>query len=148
MTPPTSQSPAPEILLVEDNPQDAELTMRALRSHNAAVRLKWAHNGAEALELLLAPGAEAVSRIVLLDLKMPLIDGHEVLKQLKENSRTHSIPVVILTSSGEQGDIERAYRAGANSYVVKPVGFERFRETIAGVGAYWLDLNQPPPPGT
>lgn len=145
MTSSRLQNPVQEIVLVEDNPQDAELTMRALRSHNAATRLKWAQNGAEALEMLLAPNAEAVSCIVLLDLKMPMVDGHEVLRRLKGNPRTRSIPVVVLTSSGEEGDVARAYEEGANSYVVKPVGFERFREMIADLCGYWLEVNQPAP---
>ncbi len=144
---PTPASLECEIILVEDNPHDAELTMRVLRSGNAALRLAWVRDGVEALELLLGAGngAGRASRIVLLDLKLPRLDGHEVLKRLKADPRTRSIPVIVLTSSGERSDLVRAYGEGANSYVVKPVGFERFRETVGNIGAYWIGVNQPVP---
>lgn len=143
MTVPDQKLAGQDILLVEDNPQDAELTMRALRSRGAIVRLVWARDGAEALDMLFAPGSSgAPPRFVLLDLKLPKVDGHEVLKRLKHDPRTRSVPVVILSSSGERSDVMRAYDEGANSYVVKPVGYEQFRDTIADLGAYWLGINQ------
>jgi two-component system, response regulator len=145
----TGAAAADDIVLVEDNPQDAELAMRALRSSGAAPRLRWVRDGAEAMELLVGTDGD-LPRLVLLDLKIPKLDGHEVLAQLRRDARTRLLPVVILSSSGEWRDIRRAYEAGANSYVVKPVGYERFRDTLAALGDYWLGINQPLPaaPGT
>lgn len=139
-----------EILLVEDNPRDADLTMRALKKHHLVNHLVWVKDGAEALELIFGPaqdpsaGLAQVPRLVLLDLKMPRVDGHEVLKRLKQDPRARNIPVVVLTSSREEADVERSYSGGANSYIVKPVDFGAFSEAIRQLGLYWLLLNQPP----
>jgi len=136
-----------EILLVEDNPQDAELALRALRHAKIANHITLARDGAEALEILFGDSAEgirAAPKVVLLDLKLPKIDGLEVLKQIKTDPRTKLIPVVVLTSSREQNDIVESYRLGVNSYIVKPVDFERFADAVQKAGLYWLLLNQPP----
>lgn len=132
-----------EILLVEDNPSDAELTLRALKQRNLANRVHVCRDGAEAMEFFDA-GAGLVPKVVLLDLKLPKVDGLEVLRRLKGDNRTKSIPIVILTSSREEPDIERAYELGANSYIVKPVDFEAFARAVSDVGLYWLLLNHPP----
>lgn len=134
-----------EILLVEDNAQDAELTMRALKQRNLANRVHLCRDGAEALDFLAdASSVGAAPKVVLLDLKLPKVDGLEVLQRLKSNGRTKGIPVVVLTSSREEPDIEKAYALGANSYIVKPVDFEAFARAVADVGLYWLLLNHPP----
>lgn len=139
-----------EILLVEDNPDDVELTLRALKKVNLANKVFVASDGAEALEFLLATGAYAnreVSnspRVVLLDLKLPKIDGLEVLRRIKSDKRTTVIPVVILTSSKEERDIVEGYKLGVNSYIVKPVEFEKFVRAVSDLGMYWMLLNQPP----
>ena len=139
-----------EILLVEDNPSDAELTLRALKQRNLANQVFVCHDGAEALEFFFGEGPNAlreigvVPKVILLDLKLPKVDGLEVLRRLKEEARTKSIPVVVLTSSREEPDIARAYRLGANSYIVKPVDFEAFARAVSDVGLYWLLLNHPP----
>ena len=139
-----------DILLVEDNPQDAELTLRVLRKRNLANRLTWVKDGAEALEHIFGlsgdPAAALVSspQLILLDLKLPKVDGHDVLRRLKTDVRTHTIPVVILTSSREESDVEQSYNLGVNSYIVKPVGFEAFVETVTQVSLYWLLLNHSP----
>lgn len=138
---------ATEILLVEDNPQDAELALRALRQGKVANHITVARDGAEALELLFgdsADGARAAPKVVLLDLKLPRVDGLDVLRRIKSDSRTKLIPVVVLTSSREQNDIVESYRLGVNSYIVKPVDFERFADAVQKAGMYWLLLNQPP----
>lgn len=132
-----------EILLVEDNPSDAELTLRALKQRNLANQVRLCRDGAEALQFF-ADGDGQVPKVVLLDLKLPKIDGLEVLKQLKSDVRTRSIPIVVLTSSREEPDIERAYALGANSYIVKPVDFEAFARAVSDVGLYWLLLNHAP----
>jgi len=132
-----------EILLVEDNPNDAELTLRALKQRNLANRVFLCKDGAEALDFF-ENGASPVPKVVLLDLKLPKVDGLEVLQRLKHNPRTKSIPIVVLTSSREEPDIEKAYELGANSYIVKPVDFEAFARAVADVGLYWLLLNHPP----
>ena len=132
-----------EILLVEDNANDAELTLRALKQRNLANRVHLCRDGAEAMDFF-ASHASPVPKVVLLDLKLPKIDGLEVLERLKADSRTKSIPIVVLTSSREEPDIERAYELGANSYIVKPVDFEAFARAVADVGLYWLLLNHPP----
>ncbi|HYU08037.1 MAG TPA: response regulator [Gemmatimonadales bacterium] len=132
-----------EILLVEDNPNDAELTLRALKQRNLANQVFVCRDGAEALDFF-ATGSSPVPKVVLLDLKLPKVDGLEVLRRLKGEARTKSIPVVVLTSSGEEPDIEKAYELGANSYIVKPVDFEAFARAVSDVGLYWLLLNHPP----
>lgn len=138
-----------EILLVEDNPVDAELTTRELMKHNLK-NLFHVKNGREALDYIFATGKyEGVSnvnsppKLVLLDLQMPKINGIEVLRQLKADPRTRSIPVVVLTSSKESPDIQKCYDIGANSYIVKPVNFETFADAIKNLGFYWFSLNQP-----
>jgi len=139
-----------EILLVEDNPRDAEMAMRALKKNNLTNRLVWVKDGAAAIEHIFGrPGApDGVSgarpKLVLLDLKLPKVDGLEVLARLKRDPRTRNIPVVVLTSSREETDIVRSYQAGVNSYIVKPVNFEKFTEAVNLLGMYWLLLNQPP----
>ena len=139
-----------EILLVEDNPQDLELTQRALRKANLANYIHIARDGAEALEFLFCEGPhaarkiEATPKVILLDLKLPKIDGLEVLKRIKADPRTSAIPVVMLTSSKEQNDVVESYQLGVNSYIVKPVDFERFAAAVQEIGMYWLLLNQPP----
>ncbi len=139
-----------DILLVEDNPNDVELTLRALKKHKLANRIFVAEDGAEALDILFARGKYAnrekcvLPKVVLLDLKLPKVSGLEVLKEIKTNPRTKKIPVVIVTSSREDPDIKEAYALGANSYVVKPVDFEQFFEAMNNLGLYWLLVNQPP----
>ena len=139
-----------EILLVEDNKDDVELTLHALRKENLANHIHVARDGEEALEFLFCSGPfaersfERPPRLVLLDLKLPKVDGMEVLKRLKSDSRTRTIPVVILTSSKEERDLVQGYGLGANSYIQKPVDFEQFRETVKSVGLYWLLINQAP----
>ncbi|MFT3676110.1 MAG: response regulator [Chitinophagaceae bacterium] len=140
-----------EVLLVEDNVADAELTIRELRKHNMANHLVHVKNGEEALEFIFARGKYASTRevqytpkMVLLDIQMPKVNGIEVLQQIKDDPRTRSLPVVILTSSKENPDIQRCYDLGANSYIVKPVNFESFAQAIKNLGFYWLLLNQPP----
>ena|SRR5437870_381792 len=139
-----------EILLVKDNMDDAELAILALRKRNIANSLIHLENGAEALDFLFAKGKYAgrnisnKPKIILLDLKMPKVDGLEVLKEVKAHEETKSIPVIILTSSKENPDIERAYLLGANSYMVKPVEFDNFTQAVAEIGMYWLQYNHPP----
>ena len=139
-----------DILLVEDNPRDAELTIRALKKRNLANNVVWVKDGEEALAYLFgantgAPPAHThTPKVILLDLKLPKVDGREVLRRLKGDVRTRVIPVVVLTSSREEQDIVESYRLGVNSFIVKPVEFENFSETVAQLGMYWLLLNQPP----
>ena len=138
-----------DILLVEDNPTDAELTMRALRKGNLANHITWVKDGAEALEFIFRSGAYAGRpdqnpRLILLDLKLPKVDGIEVLKRLKADDRTRAIPVVMVTSSQEGRDITESYKLGVNSYIVKPVEFEQFSETVAKAGFYWMLVNRTP----
>jgi two-component system response regulator len=139
-----------EILLVEDNPDDVELTLHALRKEKLANSIHVARDGEEAIEFLFCNGNyadrsfERPPRLVLLDLKLPKVDGMEVLKRLKADPRTKPIPVVILTSSKEERDLINGYGFGANSYIQKPVDFEQFRDTIKNVGLYWLVINQFP----
>ena len=139
-----------EILLVEDNPHDAELTIRALKKRNLANKLVHVADGQEALDFLFANGAHAgrdVSdqpKVVLLDLKLPKVDGIEVLRQLRADARTRLLPVVVLTSSREDRDVVESYQLGANSYIVKPVEFENFSEAVSKLGLYWLLMNEPP----
>jgi len=139
-----------EILLVEDNTNDAELTIRALHKKNIANSIIHLKDGASALDFLFGKGEfkdrniNNKPKIILLDLKMPKVDGIEVLRKIKSDDFTKRIPVVVLTSSRENPDIERAYSLGANSYIVKPVDFEGFSKAITELGFYWLLLNQPP----
>jgi len=141
---------AVDILLVEDNPQDAELTVRALKKHNLANRLFTVEDGVEALDFIFCRGKYATRdnghspKVVLLDLKLPKVSGLEVLRALKQDERTRFIPVVIVTSSREDPDIKTAYGLGANSYVVKPVDFDAFAQAVSSLGMYWLLVNQPP----
>jgi two-component system response regulator len=139
-----------EILLVEDNPRDAELIIRALTKRNLANHLFHVEDGSEALDFLFNRGKYeghinlALPKIVLLDLKLPKVNGLEVLREIKNHETTRSIPVVIVTSSAEDPDIKLAYELGANSYVVKPVNFEAFTEVMSNLGLYWLLINQHP----
>jgi two-component system response regulator len=135
------------IVLIEDNPDDVELTLRAFRQHNLRNEIVVARDGAEANELLFSEqAAEApVPALVLLDLKLPKLNGLEVLQALRDNPRTALVPVVILTSSVEEEDVVSAYELGANSYIRKPVDFTEFVEAIQQLGMYWLLINQPPP---
>lgn len=144
-------SPKPmEILLVEDNPNDEELTLYALKKNNIANHIQVVHDGAEALEYLFCTGAYAHRRIddapkvILLDLKLPKVDGLEVLERIKADERTRTLPVVVLTSSQEERDIVESYQLGVNSYIVKPVDFEQFVEAVRQLGLYWMLLNQTP----
>ncbi|MES1224379.1 MAG: response regulator [Bacteroidota bacterium] len=140
-----------EVLLVDDNNLDAELTIRELRKHNMANSLYRVKNGRQALDFIFAVGDYADSRnvllppkIVLLDIQMPKVNGIEVLSKIKSDPRTKPIPVIILTSSRENPDIQKCYALGANSYIVKPVNFESFADAIRNLGFYWLLLNEPP----
>lgn len=139
-----------EILLVEDNPRDVELTLRSLKKANLANRIHVARDGEEALDFIFGEGSHAgrkvedAPRLILLDLKLPKIDGLEVLQRIKSDSRTKLIPTVVLTSSKEQVDVVESYRLGVSSYIVKPVNFERFAAAVQELGMYWLVLNQPP----
>jgi two-component system response regulator len=139
-----------EIVLVEDNPNDAELAMRALKEYNLANKLMWLKDGVEALDFIFAQGQyadrsiEDVPKVVLLDLKLPRVDGLEVLEKVKSDTRTKSIPVVVLTSSSEERDIIASYNLGVNSYVIKPVDFDKFVDAAKEIGLYWMLLNKPP----
>jgi len=139
-----------EILLVEDNPRDAEMAMRELRKRNLANKLVWVKDGAEALDFIFGPKAQRGAKLsghpqaILLDLKLPKVDGLEVLRRLKSDSAAKTIPVVMLTSSREEQDIVRSYELGVNSYIVKPVNFDKFSAAVAQLGFYWLLLNEPP----
>jgi len=143
-----------EILLVEDDPRDVRLTMRELQATSTRTRVEVARDGAEALDFLLCQGdysqrsLDRPPKLVLLDLKLPKVDGLQVLREIKSNPSTQAIPVVVLTSSKEERDMVESYRLGVNSYIQKPVDFEKFRETIRTMGLYWLGMNQPPPPKT
>jgi CheY-like chemotaxis protein len=138
-----------EILLVEDNPTDAELCIRALKKSNLANKLVWVKDGAEALDFLFATGAYSSRsvncglKVVLLDLRLPKVDGMEVLRRVKEDERTKAIPVVVLTSSKEDRDVAESYQLGVNSYISKPVEFDAFARTINELGLYWLVVNRP-----
>ena len=139
-----------EVLLVEDNLSDAEMTIRALKKNNLANRLLHVKDGAEALNFLFSEGAyigrplETTLKVILLDLKIPKVSGKEVLTKIKSNELTRKIPVVVLTSSREDPDIKECYRLGANGYVVKPLEFDDFHRAISELGLYWLIVNEPP----
>jgi two-component system, response regulator len=132
------------ILLVEDRPHDVRLTKRAFAKCNIGNEIAVARDGQEALDMLLGDEDAALPAVVLLDLKLPKIDGIEVLKRIRANERTQMLPVVILTSSKQQEDVAASYRNGANSYIRKPVDFQQFVEAAAQLGLYWLVLNEPP----
>lgn len=138
-----------DVLLVEDNPADAELAMRALRKGKLANNIIWVKDGAEALEFIFRTGAyagrpERNPKLILLDIKLPKVDGIEVLKRVKADERTRVIPVVMVTSSAEGRDIAESYKLGVNSYIVKPVEFDAFSETVAKAGFYWMLVNKTP----
>ena len=137
------------ILLVEDNPDDIELTLKAFEKHNLANDIIVARDGEEALDILFHRDKESAGEqtpdLILLDLKLPKVDGMEVLRQVKNNSGTKFIPVIILTSSKEEKDLVESYRLGVNSYIQKPVNFEKFAEVVKQVGLYWLLINELPP---
>ena len=139
-----------QILLVEDDPNDVELTLHALKKHNLGNRVEVVRDGAEALEFIFCSGAyahrsvENGPKVILLDLKLPKVDGLEVLRRVKSDPRTQLIPVVVLTSSREERDIVESYKLGVNSYIVKPVNFEQFTESVRQLGLYWVLLNEPP----
>jgi two-component system, response regulator len=139
-----------DILLVEDREEDAELTIMALKNYRLANNIKWVKDGQDALDFLFGKGqyeAEETPnrpKIILLDLKMPKVDGIEVLREVRNNPATKTIPVIILTTSREEKDVVDAYNLHANSYIVKPVGFDKFTESVKEIGIYWLLLNEPP----
>lgn len=135
------------ILLVEDNPDDADLTLRALKKNNIANPILTAQDGAQALELLHGKGERGLPALVLLDIKLPKIDGLEVLRRIRADARTARTPVVILTTSTEKEDLITGYNNGANSYIRKPVDYKQFAEAVKQLGLYWLVLNEPPPEG-
>lgn len=139
-----------EILLVEDNPNDAELAIRALKKHNLANKVYVVKDGVEALDFIFGTGTYShrdvndKPKVVFLDLKLPKVDGLDVLKKIKSDERTKTIPVVVLTSSTEERDIIESYQLGVNSYIVKPIDFDKFVDAVSELGLYWLLLNQPP----
>jgi two-component system, response regulator len=139
-----------EILIVEDNPNDYELTARALKKINLANKTYWIQDGAEALEFIFCTGKYAKRsmengpRMILLDLKLPKVDGIQVLEKIKSEPSTRKIPVVMLTSSQEENDIVESYKLGVNSYIVKPVDFQKFIETVSNAGFYWMLINKTP----
>lgn len=139
-----------EILLVEDNPHDVELTLRALKRHNLANHVHVVKDGAEALDYIFTRGiyknrnANENPNVILLDLKLPKVDGLEVLRQVKSDERTKTIPVVVLTSSREEQDMIESYKLGVNSYIVKPVDFDKFLDAVGELGLYWMLLNEQP----
>lgn len=145
---------AVEILLVEDNPNDVKLALHAFKSNNIANKVQVVRDGAEALEFIFCTDRyahrtiENGPKVILLDLKLPLVDGLEVLRQIKADPRTQAIPVVVMTSSKEESDVVESYKIGVNSYIVKPIDFEQFTEVVRQLGFYWLLLNQLPPSKT
>jgi len=147
-------SAAIEILLVEDNPNDLELTLHALEKNNLANRIHAARDGEEALDFMFCRGVygnrsfESPPKVVLLDLKLPKVDGLEVLRAIKGDTRTKAVPVVVMTSSSQQRDLVESYQLGVNSYIQKPINFNEFREVLQRLGYYWLVINKPPPSGT
>ena len=149
MNNPTAVEPV-DLLLIEDQPSDAELALRALRDLNLGKHVRLVEDGAEALDFVFGRDAyadrsvEDAPRLILLDLKLPKVSGHEVLRTLKSDERTKHIPIIVLSSSGEDSDVERCYELGVNSYVVKPVDFGHFTETVQRIGTYWLKTNERP----
>lgn len=147
---PAENNSESEVLLVEDNPSDAELTIRALKDKNFANSLYWVKDGEEALEYIFCTGRYSgrdiniPPKVILLDLKLPKVNGLEVLAKIKTDERTKTIPVVVVTSSQENSDLEACYALGVNSYIVKPVDFEHFVAALSTVGLYWLAINKPP----
>jgi CheY-like chemotaxis protein len=141
-----------QILLVDDNPNDVELTLHALREENVGNTFQVARDGEEALDFLFCRGEFArrgfdrLPRLVLLDLKLPKVDGLEVLAAVKGDPRTHAIPIVVLTSSREECDLVESYKLGVNAYIQKPVDFDSFHQAVKQLGLFWLLINQPPPP--
>ncbi len=141
---------AVEVLLVEDNPQHVELTLRALQKHRLANNVLVAKDGAEALEFIFGTGAyadrqiENSPKVILLDLKLPKVDGLEVLRRIKSDERTKTIPVVVLTTAEREQDIVESYKLGVNSYIVKPLNFDNFAQAVSELGLYWMLLNKPP----
>lgn len=133
-----------EILLIEDNPDDAGLTIRALKKHNLANHLLHLQDGEEALNFIFGQKMASIPKVILLDLKMPKVDGIEVLRKIKADEQTKIIPVVVLTSSKEEKDIVESYKLGVNAYIVKPVDFDKFVKAVSEIGFFWLLLNQPP----
>ncbi len=139
-----------EILLIEDNPSDVKLTLKALQKHSLANKVTVLKDGAAALDFIFAQGMysdrnfKEVPKVIFLDLKLPLVDGIEVLRKIKSEDLTKKIPVVVLTSSKESRDIEECYKLGVNSYVVKPLDFEKFLEAVSNIGLYWVLMNEPP----
>ena len=139
-----------EVLLVEDNPDDVELTLHAFRKHQISNRIHVVRDGVEALEFLFGSaekepgGTDGAPRLILLDVKLPRMGGLEVLRHIKADKRTKAIPVVVMTSSREERDLVESYQLGVNSYIVKPVDFDQFSEAVRLIGFYWLLLNQPP----
>lgn len=142
-----------EILLVEDNPNDLELTLHALSKHNFANQIHVVRDGEEAMDFLFCRGKFAdrafdnPPKMVLLDLKLPKVDGLEILRAVKSDARTKALPVVVMTSSKQQRDLVESYQLGVNSYIQKPINFAEFQEVIRQLGYYWLAINQPPPSG-
>lgn len=140
-----------EILLVEDNPHDVKLALYAFKTNNIANAVHVVRDGEEALEFIFCTGRYAARqmcdgpKVVLLDLKLPLVDGIEVLRKVRSDPRTRTLPIVVMTSSREERDIVESYHLGVNSYIVKPVDFDQFKEVVRQLGYYWLLLNQPPP---
>jgi CheY-like chemotaxis protein len=144
----------PQILLVEDDPEDVKLTLHALREENLANTIQVARDGEEALDFLFCRGEFASRsfdhppRLVLLDLKLPKVDGLEIVRAVKGDPRTQAIPVVVLTSSNEESDLVKSYKLGANAYIQKPLEFDAFRQVVKQLGLFWLVVNAPPPPST
>jgi two-component system, response regulator len=140
-----------EILLVEDNPSDIELTLHVFEQHNITNKVHVVRDGIEALEFIFCTGRYAGRsladgpRFILLDLKLPFVDGREVLRRVKADAATSAIPVVVITSSREERDVMESYHLGVNSYIAKPVDFEQLTETVRQIGLYWLIINEPPP---
>lgn len=139
-----------EILLVEDNSTDAELTIRTLKKNNLANQLVWVKDGAEALDFIFSAGAyvgramKSIPKVILLDLRLPKVDGLEVLRQIKSDKRTKSLPVVVMTSSKEGWDMTESYKLGVNSFISKPIDFDEFTKVVGNLGLYWLVVNRPP----